>query len=140
MSGLSGRSDLGRLVRFLLVGVVNTAFGFGVYALLIWLALAPQLALALSWCLGVLWNFGTHARLVFDTTGLDRLPFYVASYGAIYVVNAGCLSALLALGLHPIAAQAVLVLPIAVLAYLLVSFALTGRLPFVTRRGRDEFS
>lgn len=126
-------ADSRRFVRFLAVGVLNTAFGYVLYALLLWIGLAPQPALALSWAVGVLWNYQTHARLVFDQGGYKRLLPYVGAYGLIYLINAAALQAALSAGLAPLLAQALLVLPMAALAFILISRVLTGRLPFSPR-------
>lgn len=122
-----------RFLRFLAVGVLNTAFGYALYALLIWLGLAPQPALALSFAIGVLWNYLTHARLVFDRSGYRQLLPYSGAYGVVYAINATALQMALAAGLAPLVAQALLVLPMAALAFILISRVLTGRLPFSPR-------
>jgi len=132
---LRSRPDLWRFVKFLFVGVLNTAFGFAVYAVFLRLAGLPwQWALALSYVLGILWNFGTHGRIVFGTTGLGRLPAYVGAYVALYFLNRWALQGAIAAGLSDLWAQAMLVLPMAMVAFVLVSIVLTGRLPFLGRR------
>ena len=115
---------------FALVGIVNTAFGYAVFSVLSLSGLPAQAALAISFVIGVLWNFMTHARIVFDTKGFRKLPFYLLAYVMVYVFNAFSLEALLNTGLHPILAQGLLVLPAAVLAFILVSRALTDRFPW----------
>lgn len=115
---------------FALVGIVNTVFGYAVFAALSLSGLSPQLALIISFIVGVAWNFMTHARLVFDTKGFGRLPFYLLSYMAVYIFNALSLEGLLIAGLHPIAAQGLLLVPAAVLAFILISRALTLRFPW----------
>ena len=123
------KGDGVRFVKFLAVGVLNTAFGLGLYWLFLWLGLWPQPALALAFAFGVMWNYLTHARLVFGTVGLGRLAPYVAAYLALYGLNALSLRALLASGVGAYAAQAILVLPMAAIAFVLISYVLTGRLP-----------
>lgn len=130
---MTGSADSIRFLRFLAVGVLNTAFGYALYALLVWLGLAPQPALALSFAAGVLWNYLTHARLVFDQRGYRQMLPYAGAYGVIYLINAAALQTALAAGLAPLAAQALLVLPMAALAFILISRVLTGRLPFLPR-------
>ncbi|OYX45551.1 MAG: hypothetical protein B7Z02_00915 [Rhodobacterales bacterium 32-67-9] len=128
---LRSRPDLWRFLKFLVVGVANTAFGFAVYAVLLRLFGLPwQWALALSYVLGVLWNFATHGRLVFGTQGLSRLPAYVLAYVLLFFLNKWVLRALIAAGLSELWAQALLVFPMAMVAFVFVSLALTGRLPF----------
>lgn len=100
-------------LRFLAVGVVNTAFGYGVYAVGIMAGLPAQAALALQFLLGALWNYRLHARLVFAVEGWDRLPAYVGAYLLIWALNAAALRALLAGGMGALAAQA-LILPVTV--------------------------
>lgn len=131
---LQSRPGLWRFVKFLFVGVLNTAFGFAAYAALLWIGLPPQPALALSYVLGVLWNYGTHARIVFGASGYRRLPLYALAYSLLYGLNAGALALMLKTGLAPLWAQAVLVLPMAMLAFVLVSAVLTGAMPFGRRQ------
>jgi putative flippase GtrA len=123
-----------KFLRFLAVGVMNTAVGYGLYAVLVLAGLGPQAALTLAFAIGVLWNFGTHARLVFGIEGYGRLPAYAAAYIAIYAVNAVGLSRAVAAGVHPLVAQLVLALLMAALSFVLISVVLTGTTPF-SRRG-----
>lgn len=128
---MSGREDGARFLRFLAVGVLNTAFGYALYAVLVWSGLSPQPALALSFAIGVLWNYLTHARLVFGQSGLRLILPYAGAYLLIYLVNAGALQLALRAGLSPLVAQGLLVLPMAALAFVLISRVLTGRVPFM---------
>lgn len=120
---------LATFLRFVLVGLLNTAFGYLAYAALVAVGLGPQASLALAFVLGVIWNYFTHARLVFDQRGLARLPPYVLSYLVIWGFNSGGLALLLRAGLGPYLAQAVLAPAAAVFSFVLVSKALTGRFP-----------
>ena len=56
-----------RFFRFLLIGAVNTIFGYGVYALLIFLRCDYKIAALAGTVLGVLFNFLTTGRIVFGT-------------------------------------------------------------------------
>ena len=127
---LAQRGTLGRFLRFLAVGVVNTGFGYAVYAGLILGGMTPQPALALAFAIGILWNYMTHARLVFGTSGIARLLPYAAAYAVIYAVNALSLGQALRAGMSPLGAQALLVLPMAALSFCLISAVLTGQHPF----------
>ena len=115
-----------QFIRFLLVGGLIRLFGYSVYAVLVVAGVAPQPALAIAFCLGVLWNYVTHGRLVFGARGFRRLPAYAAVYVGIYAVNAFLLARLLALGIHPLVAQAGLSLVMAILSYTLIKAVLTG--------------
>lgn len=131
MSSPSQSQDRLRLIKFLAVGVLNTLVGYGIYLTLLWVGLGPQLALALAFALGVIWNFFTHARLVFQTEGLTRLPLYISIYGLIYLTNRWLLAEALAAGYGPELAQGILTILMAALSFLGVGAALTGRVPFL---------
>jgi putative flippase GtrA len=117
-----------RFARFVAFGIVNTVFGYSVYAVLILADFAPQLALVLSVAAGIVWNYFTTARFVFGQRGFRKFPAYLLCYAVIYVANAGALHFALGLGLSPLVAQAVLLPLVAVLAYVLMSYALSGQL------------
>lgn len=135
---LRSRPDLWRFVKFLFVGVLNTAFGFFVYAVFLRLFGLPwQWALAFSYVLGILWNFATHGRIVFGTRGLGRLPAYVGAYLLLFFLNRWALKTAIGAGLSELWAQALLVLPMAMVAFVLVSYVLTGRLPFTKGSPHD---
>lgn len=129
-----GPSTLARFLRFLVVGFANTLFGYAVYAALVLVGTAPGLALAIAWIIGVVWNYVTHGRLVFDQRGMDRLPAYVLTYAAIFAINWLALQGLLTTGAHPLLAQAILLPLVAVLTFLFVGRALTGAFPRVGMR------
>jgi len=54
-----------KFARFLLVGVLNTIFGYFLYGTLILIGLDYKYAVLLVTILGVLFNFQTTGRLVF---------------------------------------------------------------------------
>lgn len=118
-----------RIVKFGLVGIVNTAFGYALFAALIYVGIAPQPALAIAFFVGVIWNYLTHARIVFGTEGFKRLPAYAVSYFLIYFMNRLGLAWLLGAGLHPLLAQALMLPIIAVISFFVISKALTGHVP-----------
>lgn len=123
-----------RFMRFVLVGLLNTAFGYSVYAAFIVLGVTPQIALLMQFVIGAIWNFFTHARLVFDSRGYRRLPIYLACYALVYAINAILLKLALLAGLGPLVAQA-LILPITVvLSFVLISQALQGGAPKVREK------
>jgi len=126
-------ADRRRFLRFLLVGAVNTGFGYAVYALLVLAGMRPGIALAIAFAIGVAWNFSLHARIVFRTRGLARVPHYIAVYLGLYSVNALVLRLALDAGIPPLVAQFFIAGGIAVLSFVLIGWALTGRLG-----GRDQ--
>jgi putative flippase GtrA len=112
--------DRARLLRFLLVGVANTAFGYGVFAFVVVFFEAPNIAVIVSTVLGVLFNFFSYGALVFTQRGGRFAPF-VLVYLWLMLLNMACLNVLMWLGLHPLVGSAILILPFALAAYVLSS-------------------
>ncbi|MES2945722.1 MAG: GtrA family protein [Pseudomonadota bacterium] len=107
-------------MRFLLVGVMNTAFGYGLFALLTWLGLAYPVAIGLASLGGIAFNFQSIGRLVFKKGApLSRMGRFAAVYAVVYGVNIGGVAAFLHFGLNVYLANALMILPLALLAYLL---------------------
>jgi putative flippase GtrA len=73
------------LLRFLVVGIVNTCFGIGVYWLLLYAGFLYQWASLLSLLLGIIFSFNTHKVAVFKTGGFFFR--YVVIWIAIYLIN-----------------------------------------------------
>lgn len=61
------RASEGKADPFLLVGVMNAAFGYGCFAAFLYLGLHYSLALLLATILGVLFNFKSIGALVFGS-------------------------------------------------------------------------
>jgi putative flippase GtrA len=102
--------------RFGVVGLANAAFGYAVFAGLLLAGADPGVALGSANAAGVAFNFQTSRRLVFRSAG--RVLRFVAVYGIVLAVNWLALSAFRAFGLSELIAQALLVLPIALMSFL----------------------
>jgi putative flippase GtrA len=108
-----------RFARFLAVGVLNTVFGYTVYALLLFAGLHYATALLLATVVGVLFNFRSTGRLVFGNRDDSRLWRFMGVYLFCYLLNIGCLRLLDTAGLGPYVAQGVLLPPLTVAAFAL---------------------
>jgi putative flippase GtrA len=110
-----------KFLRFLAVGLLNSAFSYSVYALLIFLGVHYALAVLVANVLGVLFNFKTTGRLVFQSHD-NRLIFkFVLVYASVYLVSVSSLKILLWLGLNRYLAGALIALPMAGLTFTLMS-------------------
>lgn len=81
--------------RFIWVGIINTIFGYSIYALLIYLDLHYIWAVLFSTIIGVLFNFNTTGRIVFKNSHNQLLLKFIAVYAFIYCVNIGIIKILL---------------------------------------------
>ena len=73
---------------FLVVGGLNTAFGYGIYAALIYMGLHYALAVLLATVLGVLFNFKTTGTIVFASQDNSLIVKFFGVYAILFVFNA----------------------------------------------------
>ena len=78
-----------QIVRFIAVGVVNTLFGYSIYALLIYIGLNYMVAVLFATIAGVLFNFKTIGHYVFDSNDSSLLVKFFMVYALIYGINVG---------------------------------------------------
>jgi len=118
-----------RFLRFLLVGGLNTAVGYGLFAAFILLGAGSSAALAGATVLGIAFNFKSTGRLVFGSGDGRLLPRFIAVYAVQFLVNWLALKALERAGMDPLLAQLTLVLPMALIAFLMMRrFVFAGAL------------
>ncbi|MCX9158360.1 GtrA family protein [Niveibacterium sp. 24ML] len=117
-SGWLGR-ERERFARFLVVGAVNAAFGYGIYAALVFFGVDYKAALFISTCAGVAFNFKTTGSFVFANRQPSRIFRFVGVYVVTYLVNAAGVGFLARFGMGAYLAGALLILPVAILAFLL---------------------
>ena len=116
-------TEAAKVGRFLATGVLNTAFGYGLYALLVALGVPYLPALALATVAGVVFNFFTFGRLAFRVA-LARATFarFLAGYGVALAFNAALLwAAHERMGLDPYTAQLACLPPTVVATYLILN-------------------
>lgn len=107
-----------RWLRFLLVGGVNTAASYAVYAALLFVGLPYTLANLGGLVFGILFSFRTHSALVFRQMGGRRFPRYLAGWALLYGVNILLIGGAMRLGLDAYWAGALAIPPMALLSYL----------------------
>ena len=108
-----------QFLRFLLVGGINTIFGYLIYSMLILLRLHYSLASLLGTILGVIFNYFTTGRIVFHHRDARLMIKFFGVYGISYLVNLFFLIIFDKLQVNMLIAGAILILPIALLSYFL---------------------
>jgi putative flippase GtrA len=108
-----------KFFKFMIVGLLNTAFGYSLFALIYLLTGFHRIAVLLATCAGVAFNFYTTGRLVFGNRNLTTcLPFAVG-YVLVFLVNIFALEALIRAGLDAILGQLLLLPVLVILSYLI---------------------
>ena len=114
-------SSWARFIKFLLVGVLNTAFGLGVYVVLIHVGLPIWAALIGGNVAGIAFNFFTTGSLVFSEVSLVRLPRFIGVYLTCYTINYLSIRSLVSLHVGAIESQVFISPVIAVTSFYLMS-------------------
>lgn len=105
--------------RFVLVGILNTSFSYGIYAVLLFVGFGYALANFVALVMGILFSFKTQGRLVFGNPDNRLFGRFVLSWALIYLCTITLIGWIIALGLDAYSAGA-LALPFSVvLSYLI---------------------
>jgi putative flippase GtrA len=107
-------------IRFVLVGGLNTAFSYVVYAACIFIGGGYVLASAASMAGGILFSHMTTGRLVFAGASPGSLARFAACYLLVYGFNLLLLYSLDRLGVDPYLSGLIVALPGALLSFVLL--------------------
>ena len=108
-----------QLATFIIVGGLNSLFGYSCYALFVFMGLPYPVALLLATCIGVLFNFKTTGKLVFANTNNDYFLKFVTVYGFIYLFNMAFIKFMELFTSNLYLAGFVAMIPIAILGFIL---------------------
>jgi putative flippase GtrA len=125
--------DLGQILRYGAVGLVNTGFSFSLYLLLVWLGLHFAMANLLSLLAGIVFSFRTQGRWVFGHRDWGALRRYVPVWSVCYALNVGLIAIFVRSGLDAYSAGALALLPTVIAAYVL-----QRKFVFVARKSRGR--
>ncbi len=103
--------DLWSFLRYLVVGVLNTAFGYASYTIFVLSGTPLWFAVGGSTCVAIFFNFLSYGGLVFGATSYKLLPRFLIFYAALGGLNFLSLRGLTWTGVGPLLAQGLL-LPI----------------------------
>jgi putative flippase GtrA len=107
-------------VRFVLVGGVNTAFSYAIYAAFIFIGAGYALASAASMAGGILFSYKTTRSLVFLGANRGSLLRFVACYALVYAFAVLLLEVLGSFGVDPYVSGLIVAVPGAVLSFSLM--------------------
>lgn len=118
ISRLTGLPE--QFVSFLLVGVLNTLVGYGLYTFFVWVGCNYIWAPFFSTVLGILFNFKTIGVIVFQSHNNRLIGKFFGVYAIVYICNVLGLKCLAVCGVENMyLSGAVLVVPLALLSFIL---------------------
>jgi putative flippase GtrA len=76
-----------QIINFILIGIVNTLVGFSLYALFIFIGIKYIGAVLLATILGVLFNYITIGKFVFNTQDNTSIIKFSLVYTIVFFIN-----------------------------------------------------
>lgn len=114
------------LLRFLVVGVLNTGFSYSIYAFFVFVGLDYKLANLLSLLLGIAFSFKTQS-MVFGNRDPRLILRFASAWFVIYLINIAVIGALIRLGMNAYWAGVLALLPVALMSYAVQRWWVFGR-------------
>ena len=137
LRSLIAKAKSRHIVRFVVVGAVNTSFSYLIYAGMLFLGLSYQLANFIALVLGILFSFKTQGRLVFDNPDNRLFGRFVISWALIYLCTITLIGWIIALGFDAYSAGA-LALPFSVVLSYLTQKYFVFRQPATSKTGSNN--
>jgi len=110
-----------KFIKFILVGIINTIFGYSLYALLIFLNLHYSVAVLVGTIVGILFNFKTTGKLVFNNNENMLLFKFLGVYTVTYILNVSALKIFDTFKFNMYVAGLLLIFPMAAISFTLNS-------------------
>lgn len=76
-----------QVIRFIIVGIVNTIFGYSLYALFIYIGLTYIISILFSTILGLFFNFKTIGNFVFNSKDKTLIRKFFLVYIIVFIMN-----------------------------------------------------
>ena len=108
-----------QFAKFLVVGLVNTIVGYSIFSFFIFINLHYALASLLATLLGILFNFKTTGVLVFKNRDNSLIARFFLVYAVVYILNIISLKFFNDLNINMYLSGAILMVPLAVLSFIL---------------------
>lgn len=111
-----------QIVNFILVGILNTIFGYFLYVLFIYLGFNYVVSLFFATIIGVLFNFKTISKYVFDSSDKKLILKFSSVYLIVFVVNVILVKFFKLLGMNEYLSGFFAIVPISILSFILNKF------------------
>jgi len=108
-----------KLLKFIAIGVLNTAIAFFLFAAFLYLELHYSLAVLFTYILVVLINFKMYGRLVFNSRDNKLIFRFVCVYVFMYLLNIVCLKVFGFFSINLYVGGLFLIVPFAIISFIL---------------------
>lgn len=118
-----------QFLRYIVVGIVNTSFSYGIYAGLVFVGLEFKVASLMALLIGIAFSFVTQGTIVFSNATRKTLVKFILAWVVIYIVNITLISILMRASLNAYIAGAVATVPVTFISYFILKYAVFARKP-----------
>jgi len=108
-----------QFIKFLVIGALNTVFGYSVFALLIYCKIHYSISLLLATIIGVIFNFKTIGGVVFKDNKNNKIFKFITVYTVLYILNLAIVFVLKNIVMNIYISGAIAALPIACIGFYL---------------------
>lgn len=108
-----------QIISFILIGIINTVFGYSAYALFIYLGLNYILAVLMATIFGVLFNFKTIGKFVFGSSHNGLISRFIFVYTIVFTINIIIIKILKNFGLNDYISGLLAIAPASVASFIL---------------------
>ncbi len=108
-----------QIVRFVLVGIINTAVGYSLYAAFIYIGFNYIWSVLFSTILGVGFNFKTIGRFVFNNSSNRSIIKFIFVYGVVFLVNVTVIKILLFFSFDKYMSGLIAIFPASMISFIL---------------------
>jgi putative flippase GtrA len=120
-----------RVIRFMIVGFLNTTFSYCIYAFFLFTGLNYAISNLLALISGIFFSFRTQGVFVFKNSSKYLFGRFVVAWVIIYFFNIFFIWQLIELGLNSYTSGALAIIPVATLSYFFQKF-FVFRYPILT--------
>lgn len=116
-----------QFVRYVLVGIGNTAFSYGAYVAFLYIGHEYWIANLLALILGIAFSFTTQGIVVFRNATRITFVKFLAAWMLIYIFNISVIALLMHGSMSAYLAGAVATIPGTLVSYFVLKLAVFGR-------------
>jgi len=116
-----------QFIRYVLVGIGNTLFSYGLYAVLLFIGFEYRVASLLALVLGIAFSFTTQGTVVFRNATRFTFVKFVVAWGLLYLFNISLIALLMRASLSAYLAGAVATMPVTLLSYFVLKLVVFSR-------------
>jgi putative flippase GtrA len=115
-----------QLVSFVLIGILNTLVGYLLYALFIFIGFNYFLSVLFATILGVLFNFRTIGKFVFNSDDNKKIIKFVFTYVLVFCINILIIKIFSKFGYNNYILGLIAIVPCSIVSFLLNKYFVFG--------------